>query len=148
MRMGVHAGKPPRPPWACGGLGGPPRAGSAVVAHGGQVVLSEAAAVLVRESLPTGASLRSLGLHRLKDLGRPETYFQLEVARAGNADLPPLSLLDNPALKNNLPAQLTSFIGAAPEVRRPPGLCGVVATGHPDRAGGLWQDTSCPSGGG
>ena len=42
----------------------------AAVAYGGQVLLSESAAVLVRDWLPRGAALTDLGLHRLKDLGR------------------------------------------------------------------------------
>ena len=45
----------------------------AAVAHGGQVLLSAAAAALVHSSLPQGASLRDLGPHRLKDLGSPST---------------------------------------------------------------------------
>ena len=80
--MGVHAGEASETPAGLVGLEVHRAARVAAVAHGGQVVLSEAAAVLVRESLPPGASLRSLGLHRLKDLGRPEHIFQLECARA------------------------------------------------------------------
>ena len=55
-------------------------------------------------------SLADLGAHRLKDLGRPERIFQLQAAgmRAG---FPPLRSLGNPALPNNLPAQLASFVG-------------------------------------
>jgi class 3 adenylate cyclase len=49
----------------------------AAVAYGGQIVLSEAAAVLVREWLPADAALTDLGAHRLEDLGRPEELFQL-----------------------------------------------------------------------
>jgi len=41
----------------------------AAVAYGGQVLVSEAAAVLVRDGLPPGAALADLGSHRLKDLG-------------------------------------------------------------------------------
>jgi class 3 adenylate cyclase len=44
----------------------------AAVAYGGQILVSETTAVLVRDTLPPGAALRDLGLHRLKDLGRPE----------------------------------------------------------------------------
>jgi class 3 adenylate cyclase len=42
--------------------------------HGGQVVLSAAAA---RAGLPPGAGLLDLGEHRLRDLSRPERLFQL-----------------------------------------------------------------------
>jgi class 3 adenylate cyclase len=41
-------------------------------AHGGQVVLSAAAADLVVDDLPQGTELHDLGLHRLRDLQRPE----------------------------------------------------------------------------
>jgi class 3 adenylate cyclase len=40
-------------------------------AHGGQVVLSEIMAGLVRDALPEGATLTDLGEHRLQDLGGP-----------------------------------------------------------------------------
>ena len=50
------------------------------IAHGGQVLLSETAAALVRDSLPPGAALRDLGAQRLKDLGRPVQVFQLDAA--------------------------------------------------------------------
>ncbi|MGC1287569.1 MAG: hypothetical protein WA895_31995, partial [Streptosporangiaceae bacterium] len=60
--------------------------------------------------LPAGASVRDLGLHRLKDLGRPERLFQLDADGLDTA-FPPLTSLDNPKLRNNLPAQASSFIG-------------------------------------
>jgi predicted ATPase len=72
--------------------------------------------VLVRDSLPTGAALRDLGMHRLKDLGGPVRIFQL----CGNglrAEFPPLRL-GNPALLHNLPAQLTPFIGRGRELAK------------------------------
>ena len=78
--------------------------------HGGQVLLSEVTQALVRDALPRDVTLGDLDLHRLKDLGRPERVFQLEHP-ALPADFPPLRSLDNPALPNNLPQQVTSFIG-------------------------------------
>jgi predicted ATPase/class 3 adenylate cyclase len=78
------------------------------VAHGGQVLVSQATAELVREQLPDGASLADLGLHRLKDLAAPEHIFQL--CHAGLIrDFPPLRSLD--ALPHNLPIQLTTLVG-------------------------------------
>lgn len=83
------------------------------LAHGGQTLLSQATAELVREALPEGATLRDLGTHRLKDLARPERVFQ-----ACHPDLPaefpPLRSLE--ALSHNLPVQLTSFIGREREM--------------------------------
>ncbi|MFN2462752.1 MAG: AAA family ATPase [Candidatus Dormibacteria bacterium] len=78
------------------------------IGHGGQVLLSSATADVVQEGLPHGATLRDLGLHRLKDLGRPERVFQLcHKDLAG--EFPPLKSLNT--LPNNLPLQVTSFVG-------------------------------------
>ena len=85
------------------------------LAYGGQVLLSETAAALVRDRLPPGAALADLGLHRLKDLGRPEEIFQLN-APGLQAEFPALRSLGNPALPNNLPAQLATFIGREQEL--------------------------------
>lgn len=84
------------------------------VGHGGQILLSLAAQELVRDGLPVGVSLRELGTHRLKDLARPETIFQLCHSALTN-EFPPLRSLDNPSLPNNLPEQVTSFIGREKE---------------------------------
>jgi predicted ATPase/class 3 adenylate cyclase len=78
--------------------------------HGGQVLLSEVVQALVRDTLPPACSLLSLGEHRLRDLGRPENVFQL-LHPSLPAEFPPLKSLDNRALPNNLPLQVTSFIG-------------------------------------
>jgi len=48
-----------------------------VAAHGGQTLLSQTTHELCCDRLPDGAALKSLGEHRLKDLIRPETVFQL-----------------------------------------------------------------------
>jgi len=107
VRMGVHTGEASKTPTGVVGLDVHRAARVAAVAYGGQVLLSETVAALVRDSLPTGAALRDLGVHRLKDLGRPEQVFQLEAAGLP-AEFPPLRSLDNPALPNNLPAQLAA----------------------------------------
>ncbi len=120
VRMGVHSGEAARTPVGLVGLEVHRAARIAAVAHGGQIVLSAAAAALLSDSLPAGASLRDLGLHRLKDLGRPERIFQLD-ADGLPTGFPPLASLDNPKLRNNLPAQASSFIGREAqlaEVRR------------------------------
>jgi len=90
------------------------------VAHGGQVLLSGATAELLSEALlsgalPDGVTLRDLGAHRLRDLGRPEQVFQLE-ADFLPGTFPPLASLDNPDLPNNLPAQLSAFVGREHEL--------------------------------
>jgi predicted ATPase/class 3 adenylate cyclase/Tfp pilus assembly protein PilF len=78
------------------------------VANGGQAILSSVTASLARERLPAGASLRSLGRHRLKDLPEADEVFQL-VHPELPADFPPLRSLS--AAPHNLPIQLTSFVG-------------------------------------
>ncbi len=110
VRMGVHTGEASKTATGVVGLDVHRAARVAAVAYGGQVLLSETVAALVRDSLPAGAALRDLGVYRLKDLGRPERVFQLETVGLA-AEFPPLRSLDNPALPNNLPAQLATFIG-------------------------------------
>jgi predicted ATPase/class 3 adenylate cyclase len=82
-------------------------------AHGGQVLVSNAAAELLRDQLPAGAALRDLGEHRLKDLSRPEHVFQL-VHPSLPDEFPPIKTIDS--FPNNLPIQLTSFIGREKEM--------------------------------
>ncbi len=110
VRMGIHTGEAVRTAGGLVGLDVHRAARLAAVGYGGQVLVSETTAALVRDWLPPGAGLRDLGVHRLKDLGRPERIFQLEAAGA-QAGFPPLRSLGNPALPNNLPAQLSAFIG-------------------------------------
>ena len=43
--------------------------------HGGQILLSNAASSLVRDTLPSDIGLKALGEYRLQDLGRPEPIF-------------------------------------------------------------------------
>jgi predicted ATPase/class 3 adenylate cyclase len=86
------------------------------IAHGGQVLLSEVTASLVRDSLPAGTWLTDLGQHRLRDLGRPEHVYQLAVAGLPDS-FPQLASLDNPELPNNLPGLLSTFIGRDKELK-------------------------------
>lgn len=84
------------------------------IAHGGQTLLSGATHELVRDALPEGVALVDLGFHRLKDLQRPERVYQLVHADLPT-DFPSLNSLDS--FPNNLPRQLTSFIGRESEIR-------------------------------
>jgi predicted ATPase len=83
------------------------------IGHGGQVLVSAAAADLAQGELPGKASLRNLGAHRLKDLAHPEQVFQLD-ADGLPSDFPPLRSLES--LPNNLPLQVTSFLGRDEDV--------------------------------
>jgi predicted ATPase/class 3 adenylate cyclase len=91
------------------------------IAHGGQVLLSGVTSDLVQGSLPAQASLRDLGEHRLKDLARPEYVYQL-LAPDLAAEFPPLRSLNTMA--NNLPLQLTSFVGREAEIEKIAALLG------------------------
>jgi predicted ATPase/class 3 adenylate cyclase len=93
----------------------------AAAAHGGQVLLGETTRALVAGSLPSGVSLRDLGPHRLKDLRAPEPLAQL-VIDGLEADFAPLATLD--LAPNNLPVQLTTFVGREREVAEARGLLG------------------------
>ena len=115
VRMGVHTGEASKTATGLVGLDVHRAARVAAIGYGGQVLLSDTAAALVRDGLPPGASLKDLGVHRLKDMGRPERIFQLQ-APGLQAGFPPLRSLGNPALPNNLPAQLATFIGRAREL--------------------------------
>ena len=83
------------------------------VGHGGQVLTSAVTADLLRGELPPSASLRDLGPQRLKDLALPERVYQVDAADL-RTTFPELRSLD--ALPNNLPLQLTSFVGRASDV--------------------------------
>lgn len=77
-------------------------------AHGGQVLLSQAVADLVGDRLPPAATLRDLGVLKLRDLASPEHVHQLVHPRL-RQDFPALRALQ--ATPNNLPQQVTSFVG-------------------------------------
>lgn len=115
VRVGVHAGEVAETSSGLIGYEIHKAARIADVGYGEQILLSSAVAGLVEDWLEDGASLRSLGTHRLKDLGRPETIFQL-VADGLRSDFPPLRSLDSPDMPNNLPASLSPFIGRGEEI--------------------------------
>jgi len=85
------------------------------VGHGGQTLVSLVTAELVRDILPEKTRLEDLGAHRLKDLLRPETVFQVQYPGAPRAFAPLKSLDNHP---NNLPSQPTPFIGREKELDR------------------------------
>ena len=108
VRMGLHTGE--------GVLGGDDYIGIdvnraariAAAGHGGQILISEATRALVEHILPDGVAIRDLGTHRLKDIHHAERLFDLAIERL-QAEFPPPRTLD--ARPNNLPHQLTTFIG-------------------------------------
>jgi predicted ATPase/class 3 adenylate cyclase len=115
VRMGIHTGEAQHTTAGLVGLDVHRASRISSAAHGGQVLLSETTMSVVRDSMPEGLSYRDLGMHRLKDLGRPQQIFQLVVEGLEN-DFAPIRSLENPKLRNNLPAQLSSFIGRATQL--------------------------------
>jgi predicted ATPase/class 3 adenylate cyclase len=113
VRMALHTGMAEA---RAGDYFGPPLNRTArllAASHGGQILLSRVTIELVHDHLPGVLELADLGIHRLRDLSRPEHIFQI-VANDLPTDFPPLRTLD--AHPNNLPAQPTSLIGREREV--------------------------------
>jgi predicted ATPase/class 3 adenylate cyclase len=115
VRMGIHSGEATRTPAGLVGLEVHRAARIAATAHGGQIVLSATTAALLLDALPEGARLKDLGAHRLKDLGRSEQIFQLTVDGLP-AVFPPLRALGSRRPPDNLPAQVSAFIGREAEL--------------------------------
>jgi predicted ATPase/class 3 adenylate cyclase len=114
VRIGVHTGEATLVGNEYLGLDVHRAARVAAAGHGGQVLVSETTRALVDHALPTGLTLKDLGVHRLKDLAQPERIYQLTVEGLPDT-FPPLKTLE--ATPNNLPTQLTSFIGRDDQVR-------------------------------
>jgi predicted ATPase/class 3 adenylate cyclase len=115
VRMGIHTGEAEE---RDGDYFGPEVNRTArlmAVAHGGQIVCSQATADLARGGLPPGVSLVELGVHRLRDLSEPLQVFQL-VSDGLPLSFPPLLSMD--AFPGNLPLQVSSFIGRDVELAR------------------------------
>lgn len=121
VRMGLHTGEPSVVGDRYVGIDVHRAARIGAVAYGGQVLISQTTRDLVESELPEGVSVRDLGEHRLKDLRQPRRLFQLVIAGLPS-DFPALKTLD--ALPNNLPLQLTSFIGREREMREVKELLG------------------------
>lgn len=82
-------------------------------AHGGQTLLTQTTYELLQNALPDDVTLRDMGEHRLKDLRAPLRLYQVNVPDLPQ-EFPSIKSLDTQP--NNLPAQLTSFIGRKKEI--------------------------------
>jgi predicted ATPase len=102
LRIGLHTGTPLVTDEGYVGDDVHLAARVAASAHGGQVVLSHATAVLL-----DGFWLADLGEHRLKDIDGAIPIFQL-----GDARFPPLKTISN----TNLPRPASSFVGRSAEL--------------------------------
>ena len=77
--MGVHTGEVTQRNGSYVGVAVHLAARIAAAGHGGQILLSDATAALVRDELPAGALLHDLGEHRLKDFVTPVRLYQLDL---------------------------------------------------------------------
>lgn len=112
LRCGIHAGPSERRDNDYFGTAVNRAARIMSAAHGGQVLVSEAVVALAGEH-PAGVGLRDLGRVRLRDLTSPERVYQVLHPRL-RSDFPPLRSLES--TPNNLPQQLTSFVGRDAEL--------------------------------
>ncbi len=113
VRMGLHTGEPLQVAAGYVGMDVHRAARISAAAHGQQILLSDATRALVQDDLPPDTVLRDLGEHRLRDLARPLHIFQV-IAPDLPTEFPALRSLDT--LPNNLPRQITSFIGREREM--------------------------------
>jgi len=113
VRMGLHTGEPLSAETGYVGIDVHRAARICAAGHGGQILVSASARSLIGTTLPDGVSLRDLGEHRLKDLVTPERLYQAVVPGLP-ADFPPVRSLET--LPNNLPRQLSSFVGRVQEI--------------------------------
>ncbi|MEP7040425.1 MAG: adenylate/guanylate cyclase domain-containing protein [Chloroflexota bacterium] len=113
VRIGMHTGEGVLSGGSYVGLDVHRAARIAAAGHGGQVLLSASTRALVEGTLPDRVALREMGEHRLKDLSRPERISDL-VIDGLPSDFAPLKTLN--AVPNNLPTQLTSFLGRQREI--------------------------------
>src|SRR5262245_36507620 len=107
VRMGMHTGESQERAGDYFGSAVNRAARLVAVAHGGQIVCSRATV----EVAGAHVTMRSLGEHRLRDLGASQELFQI-----GDGSFPPLQSVD--AVPTNLPTVLTELIGRSGDVER------------------------------
>jgi predicted ATPase/class 3 adenylate cyclase/DNA-binding CsgD family transcriptional regulator len=81
--------------------------------HGGQTLVSNTTENLLREQLPESIHLRDIGMQKFAGVPAPTRVFQV-IAADLPTEFPQLRTVDN--LPNNLPVQLTSFVGREKEL--------------------------------
>ena len=113
VRMGMHTGLADVRDGSYVGIDVHRAARIGAVAHGGQVLLSDAVRALVSQDLDPQVTLRDLGEHLLKDLDAPERLYQLAIDGLPDR-FPPLP--SGVAVLNNLPRRLTTFLGREREI--------------------------------
>lgn len=82
-------------------------------AYGRQILISNETYINVKDKIQNEISFRDLGERRLKDLIQPMRIYQV-ISKELPSDFPPLKTLD--ARPNNLPVQLTNFLGREKDI--------------------------------
>ncbi len=114
VRMGLHSGRPTEHEDNYLGMDVHLAARIAAIAHGGQVVVSDATRLLAQAGFPAGVSLRDLGFHRLKDIAEAERIWQLTGPGLA-AEFPPLKSLGT---QTSLPVPATPLVGREEDLTR------------------------------
>jgi class 3 adenylate cyclase/predicted ATPase len=112
VRMGLHVGQVQRRSHGYVGLEIHRAARVGAAAHGGQLLLTGAAAELLRGVVPS----QPLGAHRLKDFPAPTALYCAVIDGRGAAAFPPPRTLELRA--GNLPAASVSLIGREADLFR------------------------------
>ena len=134
VRMGLHTGEPLRHEGGYVGLDVHRAARICAAGHGGQILLSQTTRDLVAGDLPSDVGLVDLGEHQLRDLAAAQRLFQV-VADGLPREFPPLRTIDR--RPNNLPRQLTSFVGRERELGEAKRILGTTALLTLTGAGGV-----------
>lgn len=91
------------------------------ITHGGQILVTQATYALVRDHAPSQVSFYDLGLHRLRDIARPEQIHQVNPPGLSGA-FPPLHT--DTFTPGNIQPQTTTFIGREHELHEMTALLG------------------------
>ena len=99
------------------------------MAHGGQILVSNVVAGLLRDHAPADITTRDLGVHHLRGLHEPEQLHQL-CAPGLRSGFPSIA---SPDTNGNLPQPATSFIGRVQELKALGAELDAASSGHADR---------------
>jgi len=113
VRMGLHTGEALAAETEYVGMDVHRAARICAAGHGGQILVSQTTRDIIEARPLEGLILRDLGEHRLKDLGQAQHLYQIILPDVPS-EFPPLKSLG--ILPNNLPVQLTSFVGRGREM--------------------------------
>jgi len=111
VRVGIHTGDGTLSEGDYVGMDVHRAARVSAASHGGQVLVSAAAASLLPVPPLPDVTLRDLGEHRLKDLPERLRIFDVEIDGIAS-DFPPIRSIG----KGSLPSEVTSFVGREQEL--------------------------------